>query len=147
MARGSCYVDRMMAINPGNVFGSIEGLKTKEPTYGLEAYWIQLNQKEKAQSLGFTVVDPSTVIATHLSHIMQLHSADLLGHDEVQQLLDRLKETSPKLVEELIPDKHPLSIMVRVLQNLLLEEVSIRDIRTIAETLAEGPQNRGILTL
>lgn len=143
VAEEDIYVDRHMAINPGQVFGELEGTKAKEPAYGLDAIWIQGSQREHAQSLGYTVVDPSTVIATHISQVMQDNAAELLGHEEVQQLLDRLAQQVPKLVEELVPETVSLGILVKVLQNLLDEQIPIRDMRTIAETLIEqAPKGR-----
>ncbi len=126
-----------MAINPGQVFGDLQGTACKDPAFGLDAVWIEPSQKEHAQTLGYTVVDPSTVVATHLSHILQAHAHELLGYEEAQQLLDNLAKQAPKLVEDLVPKTLPLGVVVKVLQNLLQEGVSIRDIRTIAETLAE----------
>ncbi len=126
-----------MAINPGQVFGDVQGTACKDPAFGLDAVWIEPSQKEHAQTLGYTVVDPSTVVATHLSHILQAHAHELLGYEEAQQLLDNLAKQAPKLVEDLVPKTLPLGVVVKVLQNLLQEGVSIRDIRTIAETLAE----------
>ncbi|MGE0081065.1 MAG: flagellar biosynthesis protein FlhA [Thiohalomonadaceae bacterium] len=143
------HPDREMAINPGQVYGQIDGLRGKDPAFGLEAVWIEPRLKDQAQSLGYTVVDPTTVIATHLSQIIQTHAHELLGHDEVQQLLQQLAKGAPKLVEDLVPKLLPLSVVVRVLQNLLAEGIPIRDMRTIAETLAEQAtrtQNAGLLT-
>ncbi|NOT85638.1 MAG: flagellar biosynthesis protein FlhA [Methylococcaceae bacterium] len=126
-----------MAINPGRVFGRLQGTPCRDPAFGLEAMWIEPDQRDHAQTLGYTVVDPSTVVATHLSHILQSHSHELLGYEEAQQLLDNLSKSAPKLVEDLIPKTLPLGILVKVLQNMLQENVPIRDMRTIAETLAE----------
>ncbi len=131
------HPDRMMAINPGQVFGEIDGIKTQDPAFGLEAVWIDPSQQEHAQAQGYTVVDVDTVIATHLSHILQTHAHNLLGREEVQQLLDNLAKIAPKLVEGLVPDLLPLATIQRVLQNLLEEHIPIRDIRTIIETLSE----------
>ena len=131
------HVDKDLAINPGQVFGAIEGIETKDPAFGLEAYWIESGQREEAQMLGYTVVDPATVVATHLSQLLQTNAHELLGHEECQQLLDRLAGVSPKLVEELTPKLLPMSVITRVLQNLLEEHISVRNIRKIAETLAE----------
>lgn len=136
MAEAEVYPDRDLAINPGQVFGSLEGVKTKDPAFGLDAIWINSSQKEQAQTLGYTVVDPSTVVATHLNQILQQHTYELLGHEDVQKLLDMLAKTSPKLVEELVPNTISLNILLKVLQNLLRERVPIRDIRSIAEALA-----------
>jgi flagellar biosynthesis protein FlhA len=134
---GEVFPDRELAINPGQVFGNIAGTPTKDPTFGLDAVWIAPNDRDQAQALGYTVVDASTVVATHVSQIVQDYAYDLLGYDETQKLLDKLKQTSPKLVDELVPNRLSLAIVVRVLQNLLQEKVSIRDMRTILETLTE----------
>jgi flagellar biosynthesis protein FlhA len=134
---GEVYPDKELAINPGQVFGEIPGIKTKDPTFGLDAVWIDPSDREQAQALGYTVVDASTVVATHLSQVIQDYAYELLGYDEAQQLLERIKQTSPKLVEDLVPDKLPLSVVVQVLQNLLMEKVPIRDMRTILEVLTE----------
>jgi flagellar biosynthesis protein FlhA len=131
------YPEREMAINPGRVFGQLKGIATRDPAFGMEAVWIEPAAREHAQTLGYTVVDASTVVATHLSHIVQLHAHELLGHEEVQQLLNALAKNAPKLVEDLIPKVLPLSAVVRVLQGLLAERVPIRNIRAIIETLAE----------
>jgi flagellar biosynthesis protein FlhA len=131
------YPEREMAINPGRVFGQLKGIPTTDPAFGMEAVWIEPSAREHAQTLGYTVVDASTVIATHLSHIVQLHSHELLGHEEVQHLLNTLSKSAPKLVEDLIPRVMPLSSVVRIFQGLLAERVPIRNIRTIVETLAE----------
>lgn len=129
--------DKDMAINPGQVYGSISGSETKDPAFGLPAVWIEASERDQAQTLGYTVVDSNTVIATHLSQLLQTHANELLGHEEVQHLLDKLAETAPKLVENLVPDTLNLGIIVKVLQSLLAESIPVRDIRTIAETLAE----------
>lgn len=131
------HVDKELAINPGQVYGEIDGLPGHDPVFDLEAYWIEPTQRDQAQSLGYTVVDSSTVVATHLSQTLQDHAHELLGHDEVQQLLDRLAETSPKLVEDLVPKILPLGVIAKVLQNLLREQVPIRDMRSIIEVLSE----------
>ncbi len=135
--KGQIKVGREMAINPGQVYGSLEGEATKEPAFGLDAVWIDPSQRDYARTLGYTVVDSSTAIATHLNKVLRDNSADLLSHDEVQQLLDKLATKSPKLVEDLVPGKLSLGVLTRTLQNLLNESVSIRDMRTIAETLSE----------
>ncbi len=129
--------DKDMAINPGQVYGSLDGAQTKDPAFGLDALWIEGAQRDHAQTLGYTVVDSNTVIATHLSQLLQTHANELLGHEEVQHLLDKLAETAPKLVENLVPDTLNLGVIVKVLQSLLAEGIPVRDIRTIAETLAE----------
>jgi len=143
------FPDRDLAINPGQVFGTLNGIATKDPAFGLEAVWIEPGLRDQAQTLGYTVVDANTVVATHLSQLLQTHAHELLGHEEVQQLLDLLAKSSPKLVENLTPDTLPLGVVVKVLQNLLEEGVAIRDMRGIAETLAENgsrSQDPGILT-
>ncbi|MEN8261401.1 MAG: flagellar biosynthesis protein FlhA, partial [Pseudomonadota bacterium] len=129
--------DREMAINPGQVFGNLQGIECKDPAFGLDAVWIEPSQRDHAQTLGFTVVDVSTVVATHLSHLLQNHAHELFGYEEAQQLLDSLAKSAPRLVEDLVPKILPLGVVVKVLQNLLQEKVSIRDMRSIAETLAE----------
>ncbi len=141
--------DRELAINPGRVFGTLPGVETKDPAFGLDAVWIEADQRDHAQSMGYTVVDASTVVATHLSEILSSHSHELLGHEEVQQILDVLSKTAAKLVEDLVPKTLTLGQVLRILQNLLMEGVPIRDIRTIAETLAEHAplsQDTGVLT-
>lgn len=135
--KGQIKVGREMAINPGQVYGTLEGELTKEPAFGLDAVWIDPSQRDYARTLGYTVVDASTAIATHLNKVLRDNSADLLSHDEVQQLLDKLSSKSPKLVEDLVPGKLSLGVVTRTLQNLLNESVSIRDMRSIAETLSE----------
>ena len=131
------YPDREMAINPGRVFGKLAGIETRDPAFGMEAVWIEPAMRDQAHSLGYTVVDASTVIATHVSHIVQQHAHELLGHEEVQSLLNTLAKIAPKLVEDLIPKQLSLSVLVRVLQLLLQERVPIKNMRTIVETLAE----------
>ncbi len=131
------YPDRMMAINPGQVFGELDGIKGQDPAFGLESVWIEASQREHAQAQGYTVVDVDTVIATHLSKILQDHAHELLGREEVQQLLDNLAKVAPKLVEGLVPDIIPLGGVQKVLQNLLEENVPVRDIRTIIESISE----------
>ncbi len=126
-----------MAINPGQVFGSLQGEATQDPAFGLDAIWIDPSQRDHAQTLGYTVVDPGTVVATHLSHILQAHAHELFGYEEAQNIMDNLAKSAPKLVEDLVPKTLALGVVVKVLQNLLQEGVAIRDIRTIAETLAE----------
>ncbi|MDO9104289.1 MAG: flagellar biosynthesis protein FlhA [Methylovulum sp.] len=126
-----------MAINPGRVFGSLQGKACRDPAFGLEALWIEPSQREYAQTLGYTVVDPGTVVATHLSHLLQSHAHELFGYEETQKLLENLSKSAPKLVDDLVPKTLPLGVVVKVLQNLLQERVPIRDMRTIAETLAE----------
>ncbi|MBH0038119.1 MULTISPECIES: flagellar biosynthesis protein FlhA [unclassified Pseudoalteromonas] len=132
-----------LAINPGQVFGPIKGVDTKDPAFGLDAVWIKPDQKDEAQSLGYTVVDSATVVATHISQLLTNSAALLLGHEEVQNLLDMLAKSHPRLVEGLVPDVLPLTAIVKVLQNLLNEGVAIRDMRSIVQTLVEyGPRSQ-----
>ncbi len=137
MGEHEVFPDKELAINPGHVFGPLKGTPTRDPAFGLEAVWIEPGQRQQAQSLGYTVVDPATVLATHLSQILQRHAHELLGREEVQQLLDKLGERYPKLVEDLVPDTLSLGVVVKVLQGLLEEGVPITDLRTIMETLAD----------
>jgi flagellar biosynthesis protein FlhA len=137
VGESTIHVDREMAINPGRVFGKPPGIETRDPAFGMEAVWIEPAVRDQAQSLGYTVVDASTVVATHLSHIVQSHAHELLGHEEVQHLLNNLAKNAPKLVEDLVPKVLTLGVVVRVLQGLLSERVPIRNMRTIIETLAE----------
>jgi flagellar biosynthesis protein FlhA len=132
------YPERDLAINPGTVAGPVPGITTKDPAFGLDAVWVERMRREQAQTQGYTVVDPGTVIATHLSQLLQQHAHELLGHEEVQQLLNRLQKVAPKLIDELVPKALPMSAVVRVLQSLLAERVPIRNLRVIAETLAEN---------
>jgi flagellar biosynthesis protein FlhA len=149
MGEAEVHTDRLMAINPGQVHGSLQGIPTQDPAFGLDAVWIDTGQRELAQSYGYTVVDPATVIATHLSNILQNHAHELLSHQDVQQLLDRLAGSAPKLVEDLVPKRISLGVVVKVLQNLLAERVPIRNMRSIVESLAEHAgqsQDPGALT-
>ncbi|MEY2994038.1 MAG: Flagellar biosynthesis protein FlhA [Pseudomonadota bacterium] len=136
--RGEVKVGRELAINPGKVYGTLEGISTREPAFGLEAIWIDPAQRDYARTLGYTVVDPSTAIATHLNKVLRDSGSELLSHDETQKLLDKLAARSPKLVEELVPGKLSLGVVTKTLQNLLSEGVPIRDMRTIAESLMEA---------
>jgi flagellar biosynthesis protein FlhA len=132
-----------LAINPGQVFGPVKGVETKDPAFGLDAVWIKPEQKDEAQSLGYTVVDSATVVATHISQLLTNSAALLLGHEEVQNLLDMLAKSHPRLVEGLVPEVLPLTTIVKVLQNLLNEGVAIRDMRSIVQTLVEyGPRSQ-----
>jgi len=137
VGEGEIHTERDLAINPGGVSAQIVGVRTKDPAFGLDAYWIEPAAKEHAQALGFTVVDAATVVATHLSELLKRHAHQLLGHEEVQHLLDRLAKTAPKLVENLTPGALTLGVVVKVMQELLLDRVPVRNLRTIAETLAE----------
>ncbi|MFM8863760.1 MAG: flagellar biosynthesis protein FlhA [Limnohabitans sp.] len=136
--RGEVRVGRELAINPGQVYGKIEGQPTREPAFGLDAVWIEPLMRDQARALGYTVVDPSTAIATHLNKVLRDNASELLSHDETQKLLDKLAVKSPKLVEELVPGKLSLGVVTRTLQNLLQEGVPIRDMRTLAEALTEA---------
>lgn len=129
--------DCELAINPGQVYGSLDGVATTDPAFGLEAVWIAPELREHAQTLGYTVVDAATVVATHLSQLLTNNASKLLGYEEVQQLMDMLAKHSPKLVDGFIPDVMPLGTVVKVMQNLLNEGVSIRDMKTIVQTLLE----------
>jgi flagellar biosynthesis protein FlhA len=133
---GSIESGREMAINPGNVLTQIEGTPAKEPAFGLDAVWIDPADREYAQASGYTVVDPGTVIATHLNAVIQNNASELMTFDVAQELLDRIEQSSPKLIEDLVPEKLPLGAVVQILQNLLNESVPLRDMRTILETLA-----------
>jgi flagellar biosynthesis protein FlhA len=136
VSEGVVHPGREMAINPGQVFGDLDGIAGKDPAFSLDTVWIDTAQREEAQALGYTVVDCATVIATHLSHTLKQHAHELVGHDEVQKLLDSLAKTSPKLVENLVPKTLSLGGVLKVMQNLLEENVPVRDIRSIAEALA-----------
>jgi len=137
IARGELMTNHYLAMNPGAVDEAIDGIPTHEPTYGLPALWIKDNAKENALAKGYTVVDLAAVMTTHLSEIVKRHGPEFLGRQEVQQLLDHLKDTHPKVVEELVPNSLSLGGVVKVLQNLLREQVSIRDLLLVLETLAD----------
>jgi flagellar biosynthesis protein FlhA len=137
IASGSLMTNYYLAMNPGTVEEEIDGIPTQEPTYGLPALWIKENLKENALAKGYTVVDLATVITTHLSEVVRRHGPEFLGRQEVQQLLDNLKESHPRVVEELVPNLLSLGGVVKVLQNLLREQVPIRDMLAILETLAD----------
>ncbi len=134
---GEAYPNMLLAINPGSVSGVLPGMQTRDPAFGLEAVWVETTMRDQAQAMGYTVVDASTVVATHLSHLIHTHAAELLGRQELQQLLDHLAKSAPKLTEDLIPKLLPLATVQKVLQNLLDEGMHIRDMRTILESLAE----------
>ncbi len=138
VGEGVVHPERELAINPGRVFGPLQGIATRDPAFGMEAVWIDASTREHAQSLGYTVVDPSTVMATHLSHLMQSHAHELFGHEEAEQLLKTLGKSAPKLVEELVPKLLPLAVVVRVMQGLLAERVPVRNARAILEALADA---------
>ena len=135
--KGELMLHHLLAMNPGTAIGELDGVLTREPAFGLDAYWIKEAQREEAQNLGYTVVDLQTVVTTHLSEIIKRHSYELLGRQETQSLIDNIAETYPKIVEDLIPGIMPLGTVQRVLQNLLSERVSIRDLLSILEALAE----------
>ena len=134
---GEAHAGQFLAINPGAVTDMLPGPVTSDPAFGLPATWIDAGMRDQAQTMGYTVVDAGTVVATHLNHLITTHAAELLGRQELQQLLDHLGKESPKLVEDLVPKLIPLATLQKVLQNLLIEGVHIRDMRTIIETLAE----------
>ena len=134
--KGEIKIGQELAINPGQVHGSLEGTPTKEPAFGLDAVWIDPAQRDYARTLGYTVVDPATAIATHLNTLLRNNASELISHDETQQLLDKVAERSPKLVEDLVPEKLSLATITKVLQNILDESVSVRDMRTILEVLS-----------
>ena len=135
---GESYPNLLLAINPGSVTGELPGTQTRDPAFGLPAVWIEAALRDQAQVMGYTVVDPGTVVATHLSHLISTRAAELLGRQEVQQLLDHLGKVAPKLVEDLVPKTLQLGTVQKVLQSLLDEGMHIRDMRTIVETLAEN---------
>ena len=142
-SRGSGQIEmgKELAINPGQVLEEVDGIKTQDPAFGLEAVWINEGDKEYAQAVGYTVVDPSTVIATHLNSILRANADEFMTFDIAQEMLDRIGEQSPKMLEELIPEQLPLSSFVKILQNLLAEGVPLRDMRTLLETVSEGVAN------
>jgi flagellar biosynthesis protein FlhA len=145
---GEAFPGQYLAINPGRVSGQIAGTPTQDPAFGLPAVWIDATLREQANVFGYTVVDASTVIATHLNHVILSHATELLGRQETQALLDHLAVESPKLVEDIVPKQLALGVLQRVLQNLLEEGVNIRDMRTIVETLAEhAPRTQDPLEL
>jgi len=138
LANAVIHPDRDLALNSGRVYGTLNGIAGKDPAFGLDAVWIERGARDHAQTLGYTVVDASTVVATHLSQLVKEHAAELLGHDEAQQLLNALAKSAPKLVEDLVPKLLPLSAFVRVLRILLNDRVTIRNLRGIAEALADA---------
>ncbi|MFZ2853547.1 MAG: flagellar biosynthesis protein FlhA [Rhodocyclaceae bacterium] len=138
IGQGEAFPGNLLAINPGRVAGTLHGVATVDPAFGLPAIWIEPALRDQAQAFGYTVVDPSTVTATHLNHLILSNAAQLLGRQETQALLDHLAKEMPKLVEDLVPKVLPLGVLQKVLQNLLEEGVPIRDMRTIIETLAES---------
>ncbi len=148
VARGELLQDKLMAIDPGNTTGTIEGTPTKEPTFGLPAFWVDKENKERAQLMNYTVVDASTILATHLTETIRSYAYELMGRQEVKTLIDHVQETHPKLIEELVPATLSVGEIQKVLQSLLREKVSIRDLVTIFETLADyGGQTKHPVTL
>ncbi|WDM69324.1 flagellar biosynthesis protein FlhA [Xanthomonas cucurbitae] len=148
VATAEIHPDRELALDPGGALGQLDGIPGKDPAFGLDATWIQTHQRAYAESMGYTVVDPATVVATHLSHLIREHAPELLGHEEVQQLLATLGKTAPKMVEDLTPKALPLSVVVRVLQNLLIERIPVRQLRKIVEALVEhAPHSQDPATL
>ena len=137
VATAEVHAEREVALDPGGALGPIDGIQGKDPAFGLDAVWILPHQRAQAEALGYTVVDPATVVATHFSHLVREHAPELLGHEEVQQLLATLAKSAPRLAEDLTPKALPLPVVVRVLQNLLVERVPIRQLRRIAEALVE----------
>jgi flagellar biosynthesis protein FlhA len=143
IGNGEAYPNLFLAINPGNVSGPLPGNVTKDPAFGLPAVWVDAAVREQAQVMGYTVVDAGTVVATHMSHLIHTHAAELLGRQEVQQLFDHLTKFAPKLTEDLVPKLLSLATVQKVMQNLLDEGMHVRDMRTILETLAEhAPQTQ-----
>src|SRR5882672_1209148 len=148
IARGELMTDKFLAINPGSAAEAIPGTPTTEPTFGLPAFWITKDSREHAQMLNYTVVDPATVLATHLTETIRSHAYELIGRQEVKALIDYVAETHPKLIEELVPKTLSVGEIQKVLQNLLREKVSIRDLVTVFESLADyGSQTKDHITL
>jgi flagellar biosynthesis protein FlhA len=132
---GTLQLGHDLAINPGDITTPLEGTPTQEPAFGLEAYWIEQTQSDNAKTLGYTIVDNATVVATHLNTLLRTNSSDLLGHDETREILDKVSSRSPKLIEDLVPEKLSVTTVMQVLKNILYESISIRDIHTILSTL------------
>mgnify|MGYP000179701203 CR=1 FL=1 len=148
VAKGEVFLNHILAMNPGGIKDEIPGISTKEPAFGFPAIWIKEEDKDKAQVLGYTLAEPSTVIITHLMEVIKNHAHEILGRQEVQQLLDKIKETHPKVIEELIPGMLTLGDVHKVLQNLLKEQIPIRDLLTILEVLADwAPFSKDTLVL
>lgn len=137
VARGELYPDRLLAINPGTASAAVDGIATREPAFGLPAAWIPADQRDRASAAGYTVVDPTTALSTHLSEVIRAFLPELLGRQQAKELIDRVAQTSPKLVEELVPKIVTVGEVQRVLRNLLRERVPIRDLTTILETIAD----------
>jgi flagellar biosynthesis protein FlhA len=132
---GSIRMGSELAINPGDVNTPLEGVPTKEPAFGLDAYWINPSQSDFAKTAGYTIVDGATVIATHINAILRDNASDLLGHDETREILDKIAQRSPKLIEDLVPEKLSVSTIMQILKNILFESIPIRDMNTIIDTL------------
>jgi flagellar biosynthesis protein FlhA len=148
IAKGELMPDHLMAMDPGTVIEQMDGIETKEPVFGLPAIWVTEDRKDDAQYNGYTVVDLSTIVATHITEVLKTNLAELFGRQELVKILDAFKEENPKIVSDLVPDIMPLGTVLKVMQNLLREGVSIRDLRTILETLAEfGPTSKDPDTL
>jgi flagellar biosynthesis protein FlhA len=146
---GILQLGQDLAINPGDITTELEGTLTKEPAFGLDAYWIDQSQSDHAKTLGYTIVDNATVVATHLNALLRTNASDLLGHDETREILAKVSTRSPKLIEDLVPEKLSVTTIMQVLKNILFESVSIRDIHTILSTLlveSEKTQNPNELT-
>jgi flagellar biosynthesis protein FlhA len=141
VAKGELMLNYFLALNPGNTQEKIDGISTREPTFNLPAFWIKEQDREKAMSRGFTVVDLATVLTTHLTEVIKRHAHEYLGRQEVQKLMDTLKDSNPKVVEELVPGQLSLGAIGKVLQNLLMEQIPIRDLLSILETLADWAPN------
>jgi len=149
VAEAAIHPDRLLALDPGGSLVALDGIAGKDPAFGLDATWIAPTQRSHAEALGYTVVDPATVMATHLSQLIAEHAPDLFGHDEARQLLATLGKSAPTLVEDLTPKALSMAVVVRVLQNLLAERVPIRHLRKIVESLLEHSatsQDAGVLT-
>jgi len=149
VGHGELMANHYLAMDPGSVSEKVDGISTREPTYGLPALWVKESVKDKAIANGYTVVDPATVLTTHLSDVIRRYAYELVGRQEVQQMLDSIKKTHPKVVEELVPNLLPLGAVVRVLQNLLREQVPIRDLLAVLETLGDwstGIKDTDLLT-
>jgi flagellar biosynthesis protein FlhA len=143
IAKGELMPDHLMAMDPGTVIEQMDGIETKEPVFGLPAIWVTDDRKDEAQYNGYTVVDHSTIVATHLTEVLKANISELFGRQELVKVMDTFKEENPKVVSDLVPEIMPLGTVLKVLQNLLREGVSIRDLRTILETLAEhGTQSK-----
>jgi flagellar biosynthesis protein FlhA len=146
---GVLQLGQDLAINPGDITTVLSGTPTKEPAFGLDAYWIDQSESDHAKTLGYTIVDNATVVATHLNALLRTNASDLLGHDETREILAKVATRSPKLIEDLVPEKLSVTAIMQVLKNILFESVSIRDIHTILSTLlveSEKTQNPNELT-